>query len=151
MYRAYLAQRKFAIIMDEIKPSAPKSLQHLRILAAYMQAPSSSSSRENAVKQMEEVLNASDGEDQLLYIVAATIFMHEKNYDAALRALNTTKPNLEVLAMQIQAYLVLDRVDLAKKTLKQMQEIDDDSVLTQLAQAWCNIVMVIFFSAFTFF
>jgi len=29
MYRAYLAQGKYAVITDEIKPSAPRSLQHL--------------------------------------------------------------------------------------------------------------------------
>jgi len=46
-----------------------------------------------------------------------------------------------VLAMQVQAYLMLDRLDFAKKCLKQMQDIDDDSVLTQVAQAWCNIVI----------
>lgn len=144
MYRAYMAQRKFAIILDEIKPSAPKSLQHLRILAAYLQSSSGSSGREAAVKKVEEALNAGDGEDTVLYVVAATVFMHEKNYDGALRALNTCRSpaaNLEIMAMQIQAYLMLDRVDFAKKTLKQMQEIDDDSVLTQLAQAWCNIAM----------
>lgn len=44
--------------------------------------------------------------------------------------------------MQVQAYLMLDRLDFAKKALKQMQDIDDDSVLTQVAQAWCNIVIV---------
>ena len=43
--------------------------------------------------------------------------------------------------MQVQAYLMLDRLDFAKKCLKQMQDIDDDSVLTQVAQAWCNIVI----------
>lgn len=148
MYRAYLAQRKFAVILDEIKPSAPKSLQHLRTLATYLQAPAAAEGvREAAVKKIEGELNSGDssaGEDHLLYVVAATIFMHEKNYDAALRALNSaaaSNNNLEVLAMQIQAYLVLDRVDFAKKALKQMQDIDDDSVLTQLAQAWCNIAM----------
>ena len=44
--------------------------------------------------------------------------------------------------MQVQAYLMLDRLDFAKKALKQMQDIDDDSVLTQVAQAWCNIMIV---------
>jgi len=144
MYRSYLAQGKYAVIMDEIKPSAPRSLQHLRTLAGYLQSSPESDSRADAVRKIEDALNSGTGEDNLCVAVAATIYMHEKNYDSALRALNgpaASQSNLEVLAMQVQAYLMLDRLDFAKKALKQMQDIDDDSVLTQVAQAWCNIVI----------
>lgn len=142
MYRSYLAQGKYAVIMDEIKPSAPRSLQHLRTLAGYLQSSPESESRADSVRKIEDALNSGAGEDNLCVAVAATIYMHEKNYDSALRALNgpaASQSNLEVLAMQVQAYLMLDRLDFAKKALKQMQDIDDDSVLTQVAQAWCNI------------
>mgnify|MGYP003551164375 CR=1 FL=1 len=49
---------------------------------------------------------------------------------------------IEGHALMIQTLLKINRVDLAKKLLLKMQEMDDDDILTQLANAWINIYLV---------
>lgn len=46
----------------------------------------------------------------------------------------------ESAVIQIQCLLKLDRVDLAERQVRNMQAMDDDATLTQLATAWVDIV-----------
>ena len=139
MYRAYLAQNKFGIIRDEINSSSSDMLQPLMTLAKYLQSPSS---RESLVTDLEAQMSGSvDMNNTTLLIVSATIFYREANYEAALRVLHASD-HLECMALKLQTLLRMDRVDLARKELKAMQEKDDDATLTQLAQAWVNLQMV---------
>lgn len=135
LYRAYIAQRKFRVVLDEINNSSPPDLQPLKTLADYFANPHR---REAIVAELDKAASHSNSDNHNFLIVAATIYYHEKNLEAALRILHDVD-HLECMALTLQIYLKMDRLDLARKELKAMQEKDDDATLTQLAQAWLNI------------
>ncbi|KAJ9591689.1 hypothetical protein L9F63_001776 [Diploptera punctata] len=138
LYRAYIAQRKFRVVLDEINSASPSELQPLKLLAEYLSNPT----KRNMFigPPTEQASGNVDVNNHTFIIVAASIYYLEKNYDSALRILNEAD-HLECSALTLQIYLKMDRVDLAWKELKTMQEKDDDATLTQLAQAWVNITM----------
>lgn len=139
MYRSYIAQNKFLVVLDEINQSSPSKVQPLKTLSEYLSSPQK---REIIVKQLDEKIAGNISVDNEIFaIVAATIYLKEQNEEAAFRILHTAD-SIEALAMIVSILLKLDRVDLARKKLKEMQDKDDDHTLTQLVQAWINIATV---------
>ncbi|XP_062516839.1 coatomer subunit epsilon-like [Corticium candelabrum] len=136
LYRSYIAQRKYGVVLDEVTNSSPGELQAVRTLADYLQ---NGHKRDGIIADVDSKLNSGvDASNNTFFLIAATIFYNEQNYDSALRCLHQTE-DLECSALSVQTYLVMDRVDLARKELKRMQEMDDDATLTQLASAWMNV------------
>ncbi|XP_052100820.1 coatomer subunit epsilon-like [Mytilus californianus] len=136
MYRAYIAQRKYGVVLDGINAAHPDEMQAVKLFADYL---SNQSKRDAIVRDLDSRMSANvDISNTTFLVMAASIYFHEQNYDAALRVLNPSDA-LECIALAIQMLLKLDRIDLGRKELKRMQEIDEDSVLTQLAQAWFNL------------
>uniref|UniRef100_A0A665TKE3 Coatomer subunit epsilon n=1 Tax=Echeneis naucrates TaxID=173247 RepID=A0A665TKE3_ECHNA len=138
LYRAYIAQRKYAVVLDDIKTNSPPELQAVRMFAEYL---SSQNKRDAIVADLDKKMAKSvDAANTTFLLMAGSIYYHEMNTDAALRTLHQGE-SLECMAMTIQVLLSLDRVDLARKELKKMQEQDEDATLTQLATAWVNIAV----------
>lgn len=157
MWRAYIAQHKYRVVLDGISTSTtqPICLAAIRKVAEYFTVTSSLEKRNAIVKFFDDglpnILSQIDSDEQdadkiysniVWRLCAATVYYNEALYENALHALYTAASvwcDLESLAMQLQCFLKINRVDLAKKSLAKMQEKDDDATLTQLATAWINI------------
>lgn len=136
MYRSYIAQHKYRVVLDEIKPTNDTPLLALRYLAEFM----SNTSRKEAIvlifdEKFQEDINSLD---VIWIIIGAIIYINEESYETAMRIL-VGNFNLECLSLHLHCLLKMARVDLAKQAVTTMQEKDDDATLTQLSQAWLNI------------
>ncbi|VVC28974.1 Tetratricopeptide-like helical domain,Coatomer, epsilon subunit [Cinara cedri] len=138
MYRAYLAQKKYGIVLAELKTNSHPDLQPFKLLAEYLQSPDN---RDSVMHALERELSESSSElNHSLLIVAATIYNHEHNYESALRVLKNDD-SLEGAALSLIIYLRMNRVDLATKEFRKLREKDEDATLTQMAQAWLNLAL----------
>lgn len=153
MWRAYIAQHKYRVVLDGIQESSPSiALNSIRKVAEYFAAAPSSDKRIAIVQYFEENRSCIDTDDndndEIIYskiiwcLSAATIYYNETLYEDALIIVHAAiqiSSDLECLAMQVQCQLKINRLDLARATLAKMQDKDDDATLTQLCTAWINI------------
>ncbi|XP_053611857.1 coatomer subunit epsilon [Plodia interpunctella] len=135
LYRSYIAQGNYRIVLQELKTADPM-LQPLKSLVEYL---SPGANKPVIVADIDaRVAKGVELSNEVFLVVAATIYYHEDNYEAALKILHGTE-SLELNALTLQCLLAMNRPDLARKQLKLLQNIEDDGTLTQLAQAWLNL------------
>jgi len=127
MYRAYIEQQQYRLVLDEVRDSAPPALLAVKLLASYL-----SGNKEASVEAVKEMVPSADWR---VLLMAATIFSHEKDYKSALQHTHQNT-QLDVMALVTYIYLALHRTELAKKHLAAMQAQDDDATLTKLAAGW---------------
>jgi len=137
-YRSYIAQGSCQMVVDEVKQDAATALQGVKLYAQLLQ---SEASKESVLEQLQGWLAdpVSNGNPYLL-AMAGYIYMHVGDLAEAMKTVHSTS-TLELYAIQIQCLLKLDRVDLAERQVRNMQAMDDDATLTQLATAWVDIAI----------
>uniref|UniRef100_A0A8C7CE98 Coatomer subunit epsilon n=1 Tax=Oncorhynchus kisutch TaxID=8019 RepID=A0A8C7CE98_ONCKI len=133
LYRAYITKRRYAVVMGDIKASSSPELQAVKVFADFFFL-----CRDAFVAELDKKMAKSvDVANTTFLVMVPSIYYHDMNSDAALRSLHQ-RESLECMAMTIQVLPSLERVDLARKELKKMQE----ATLTQLSTAWVNIAVV---------
>jgi len=140
VYRSYIAQGNYSMVLDEIgsSPSSP-DLQAVRLLATYLSNPEKARDATlSAINQwLSDLQFANNATAQ---VVIGTVYIQEQNFESALRVLRQSN-TLEGLSLMVLTLLKIDRVDVAEKELTRMKSLDEDATITQLTQAWVNIAL----------
>lgn len=138
VFRAHLGLGNFAHVLQAIPDAgAPIALSAVKLWAAYLNGQAD---REIVALTLTEWLaDPASGENPHLLLIAGQIFAREGKLSDALSAL-TRGSSLEHMLYIVHLYLSMDRLDLAQKQVAEMRRIEEDSTLTQLAQAWCLTV-----------
>ncbi|KAG6594404.1 coatomer subunit epsilon-1-like [Cucurbita pepo subsp. pepo] len=138
VYRSYIALGSYQLVVSEIDSSAPTPLQAVKLLALYLSDPSS---KESTIASLHEWLSdPAIGNNPTLRLIAGIIFMHEQDYNEALKHTNAGG-TMELHALNVQIFLKMHRSDYAERQLRVMQQTDEDHTLTQLANAWLNLAV----------
>ncbi|KAH0698730.1 hypothetical protein KY284_012945 [Solanum tuberosum] len=138
VYRSYIAFGSYQLVINEIADSAATPLQAVKLLALYLSSPDN---KETVITSLHELLGDSAiGNNPILRLIAGIVFMHEQDYNEALKHTNAGG-TMELHALNVQIFIKMHRSDYAEKQLIIMQQADEDHTLTQLANAWLNLAV----------
>ncbi|CAN8290592.1 unnamed protein product [Cochlearia groenlandica] len=138
VHRSYIALGSYQLVIGEIHEDAATPLQAVKLLAMYLSSPEN---KETTISSLKEWLaDPTVGNNATIRLIAGTIFMHEEDYNEALKHTHSGG-TMDLHALNVQIFIKMNRSDYAEKQLRVMQQIDEDHTLTQLASAWLNLAV----------
>jgi len=136
--RAQLALGQLDKVIKETDGSDVPAMKALNLHAKYL-STHNDSTREEIVSTLKTYLaeeeNANSSSFQLY---ASHIFLRHALTREALQCVHLGL-TMEHLAISLQIFIKIDRLDLAESQLRLMKQADEDSVLTQLCSAYISI------------
>ncbi|CAK9147461.1 unnamed protein product [Ilex paraguariensis] len=86
VYRSYIALGSYQLVINEIDSSAATPLQAVKLLALYLSNPEN---KETTISGIHEWLgDPAVGNNPILRLIAGIMFMHEQDYNEALKHTN---------------------------------------------------------------
>jgi len=126
--RCYIATKDYDKVISGDTSAA--GMQALALQAQFATLAATGGSTQTVVQQLQSMLG--DGVSPRVQVTAAHVFLQADMKKEALQCVHQGL-TMEQISLCVQIYILLDRLDLAEKTLQQLRKTDEDSMLTQLA------------------
>ena len=131
--RCQLALGQYDKVMADGSASSNLALQALAMHASYLS--SAVEARQPIVDNLKVLITSPEAAGNTsLQLTACHIFLLHNSLKDALQCVHLGL-TMEHLAMCIQIYIKIDRLDLAKQSLELLKQADEDSILAQLGSA----------------
>lgn len=142
IYRANIAQGQYDKVIRETAGSdKSKTIQALNLHATYEVAASlaDTTKMDDIISKLKNLLYNNPSEvSTSLQLTAAHIFLRHNLTREALQCVHLGV-SMEHIAICLQIYLKIDRLDLAEAQLSLLKQADEDAILTQLGSVYYNI------------
>jgi len=136
--RAQLALGEYDKVLRETEGSDRPSMRALGLHASYESCPDPLT-RDSICETLKAMLAEPESANSTSFqLTACHIFLRHGLTREALQCVHLGM-TMEHLAVSLQIYLKIDRLDLAEEQLRLMKQADEDSLLTQLCSAYLGI------------
>lgn len=138
--RSLLAMGEFEkVIQGSEGADKGHGIQAINLRAKYeLTDANDTATRKSLISGLQSLLNNDNASPTLQLIAAQTFLMDGEMINDALSAVHLGS-TMEQLALVIQIYIRMDRLDLAKETLVTMKSADEEAVLTQMSSVYVMI------------
>lgn len=126
--RCYIAMKDYDKVISGDTSTA--GLKALALQAQFVTLAATGGSTQSVIQELQSMLG--DGVSPRVQVTAAHVFLQADMKKEALQCVHQGL-TLEQISLCVQIYIILDRLDLAQKTLQQLRKTDEDSMFTQLA------------------
>ena len=115
-------------------------IQALGLRAKYDSPSTPAESKQSILSELQQLVSDPSTSSTCQLIAAQTFLSHGEMTKDALSCVHQGT-TMEHLALTIQIYIRMDRLDLAKKTLSSMKQADEEAVLTQLCSVYIHLAI----------